>query len=390
MEGINESIKAYSITGSLSTLVASAFPSGSNISTKPSKQLLSFLREMTLFRSMHSKSTFDNSIDYISQQLITLVKTCFSSDQDIDRKILRISLFILSDLICSYHYAPNSQIKKHVEVLYSTIFDEITKQKTLGTLIATFKSSICWKYVYCFALENSSEIRSFFEFTCQTFQSLSYPKKQQKSILNVSSAKKEREFDSQVQLWCNVTLTLRKLMLSNYSLPGGCLANIEAALISPVKMLSIHAINILFQVITTQELSFVKDAVRVLHKFSKQSENIARLREDSLFSVVYLKCLAALGDNDNFPIDDLKTLYLNALNIFFENSSSIPVKIFADAIKYFLCHKRSPALMIQTPLTFAALINQRLEINTLDTSNLALDLPMLLRSIIVLGKFNQR
>jgi hypothetical protein len=142
--------------------------------------------------------------ELLLKSIITLIKDC--NDNDSDRKILRICIYLVCDIVIYNRIIISKTISS---LIIDTLKNLTSFSDNKNNHNSDIKNCILWKslgIINCNDNINNNNIL-LVQKIITTFKKLEYPIKQ-KSLLN--NKKLEKDFDNQLLLWSSIISSLYK------------------------------------------------------------------------------------------------------------------------------------------------------------------------------------
>jgi hypothetical protein len=190
---------------------------------KNGKNVLTMLRELSVYSGPNQGYN-----DGLARALLNTIKD--NSTQDIDRKLIRTSYFLLSDMICNSNNI--DAIKKIATELIQHLLYE-TKQASPGSRLC-----MIWRLLsrIVFVCENEDLLEGTLTHTMKT---LHYPEKE-KRFLNQKKA--DLEYENQLHFWTAIFSSIRRIRRAP---PAGCIQIIFIGCRSSFVQLARHSFYLL-------------------------------------------------------------------------------------------------------------------------------------------------
>jgi hypothetical protein len=307
MSGVNQYLQKHVKNFSSYNELASEIINKGQIKQRNGKHILSVLRALTIFNAPNQ------TVDIVlARSLLAMSKD--NSSHDIDRKIVRSSYFLLTELVL------NAPADSALEEIATELIDHLLVEVKHAT-----DSRLCmaWRLVsrvaYAF-----HHVDAFDSSLCTLFKQLRYPEKEKRLLLGKKKA--TQEFENQLHFWTALFSSLRRTHLVP---PVDSVQIIFVGIKSPHTQLSRHAFYLLKFAIEKHP----KEVCLLFHVALKDGNVLSRASAD-VHSCIYLMeaCKAFIvslekqKESSNDPIVD-------TLNYLFMLLSDTCVKIRMECIR---------------------------------------------------------
>lgn len=374
--------------------------------TKPNGSLLHQLRSFCAYTTpAYCYTVID---DDLVASLLSFVRES-SQDNDHERKIVSLILYIIKSILNSA--SASTVVSPSLLALVLTFYNLLQQETKSNTAIIGSRLCLMWRALGVAAPLCSQEI-IFLASATSYYKSLEFPKRQKKMLLGQKKA--DRDYDSQVQLWCAATSSIRRVTTANVIPIIDADKNLYdqylLAATSTHIQLSRHALYILLQTVTSNSsvnniqahntlvsmlAASICSALPTRKSTSAAAGSIGIINfQDMLCSSYLIRIIAELLLKDDAVVShSTKLELLKPITLFMERSKSL--KVHSDCIQHIFSKPHMWEIIIDViekdqilagiGFIRSAVQSLSLDIDTTELKNTAL--PGVLRACHTIGDF---